>query len=400
MEAQGAECLLYILYAAMGITDEKEFVTCERFSVEMPEYINLLLAIGDNATMLQKVTSLAEENEKSRVFVVEKREREENERLYQKYTKKGNPALRVLGIVLFWMFSAFSLVYFLFFFENGMVWDLFVHLSPFGRADVTGQIRVSLVTSTIVLCLEILFYLISFLAMLAETPLARTTRKHAFLIAVHLLASFGIWYLMYGYAHWFRNWLGFFNVVVSLVLSFVLAALLFGLSAMLSTDWTNSTIDERMETLRGKFWVRGYNRNILAIIYIAFGVFMLNAADFSKVEFLSIIALLFLLLGGAYLVITSLIYRIRAFVTLANHPELINHQEKQIMTSTETITGVIYIAVTVALVIVFVATGTAWSIHIGLDAALLLSGIIHATFGTLSKNKMQKTADALSDADD
>lgn len=403
-KAQGAdagECLLRILFATLQVADEEEFVECDTFSVEMPEYINLLLAIGDNPDMLKKVTDLAEENEQSRFRVAERRKREENERMYQKYNKKGNPALRVLGTVLFWMFSAFSLVYFLFFYENGMVWDLFVHLSPFGREDVTGQIRVSLVTSTIVLCLEVLFYAISFPAMLSERPLAQTTRKHVFLIVVHLLSGFAVWYLMYGYAHWFKNWLGFFNVIASLVLSVILAVLLFGIAAMLSTEWSDTNIDERMETFRGKFWVRGYNRSLLALLYIPFGVFMLNQILSSgTVKLLDSIALLFFFIGGAYLVITSLVYRMRAFVTLANRPELIDYKEKSVMAKTEMVTGVIYIALTIALVIVFVATSTAWSFHIGLDATLLLSGLIHIIFGSLSKEKTKKSADALSDADD
>ena len=394
--ADEAECLLYILYATMGITDEKEFEYCENFSVEMPEYINLLLAIGDNATMLQKVTSLAEKNEKSRIFVVEKREREENERLYQKYTKKGNPALRVWSIVLFWILSAFSLFYFLFLYNDGAVWDLFVHFSPFGREDVTGQIRVSLVTSTVILCLEVLCFLITFVAVLQDTAAPQTIRQYVFFIVSHLLSSFVLWYLMYGYAHWFKNWLGFFNVIVTIPLSLVLAAVLYGLTIWSATNWEEKFLVEKMETLRGKFWVRGYNRNLLATLYIPFGVFMLNATDFSKVEFLDIIALLFLLLGGAYLIVTSLIYRIRAFVTLDNRPELINYKEKQTMTSMETTTGFVCIGAVCILFIFFSATGMAWSIHIGLDITLLLSGAVHIILGAISKNKMQKLADTIS----
>lgn len=394
--ADEAECLLYILYATMGITDEKEFEYCENFSVEMPEYINLLLAIGDNATMLQKVTSLAEKNEKSRIFVVEKREREENERLYQKYTKKGNPALRVWSIVLFWILSAFSLFYFLFLYNDGAVWDLFVHFSPFGREDVTGQIRVSLVTSTVILCLEVLCFLITFVAVLQDTSAPQTIRQYAFYIVSNLLSSFVLWYLMYGYAHWFKNWLGFFNVIVTIPLSLVLAAVLYGITIWIVTERSGSFLVEQMETLRGKFWVRGYNRNLLATLYIPFGVFMLNATDFSKVEFLDIIALLFLLLGGAYLIVTSLIYRIRAFVTLDNRPELINYKEKQTMTSMETTTGFVCIGAVCILFIFFSATGMAWSVHIGLDITLLLSGAVHIILGAISKNKMQKLADTIS----
>ena len=81
-KAQGAdkaECLLHILYAAMKITSESEFITCKNFSMNMPEYINLIVAIGDNDALLQKVTTLAEENVKARTKPLEQPEREQQE---------------------------------------------------------------------------------------------------------------------------------------------------------------------------------------------------------------------------------------------------------------------------------------------------------------------------------
>ena len=57
-----AECRFLELCVTLGVKNEKEFLSAENFSKQMPEYINLLVAIADDEALTRHYTELAEKN--------------------------------------------------------------------------------------------------------------------------------------------------------------------------------------------------------------------------------------------------------------------------------------------------------------------------------------------------
>ena len=57
-----AECRFLELCVTLGVKNEREFLRADGFSKQMPEYINLLVAIADDAALTKHYTELAEKN--------------------------------------------------------------------------------------------------------------------------------------------------------------------------------------------------------------------------------------------------------------------------------------------------------------------------------------------------
>ena len=375
------ECLLHILFCASEVEDEDEFCNGngDIFSTDMPEYINLLLAIGDDKTALDRVLSLVEERERS----CERHEQEridlERENRFKKYDKKKNTPLRVLGIVLFWIASAISLFSFVFLYNDGAIWDIFCYLTPFGREDATGQIRVSLVTSTVVLCIEQLAFILTVCVVADGERLAYTVRKYVFWFVTHTAASYGVWYVMYGYAHWFKNWLGFFNVIFTLILAITVSAILCGV--FVGVGMNVPFFDTRTSSVAGGLWVRGYNREYLALLFLAFGGFLLLNND---ITLPSILMMLVFLPFGLHFFAVSVKNRAIALFKLRFEYDLIDTTDKNAMVSTEWTTGTVYIPLALILAYAFSAWGFKFSAYITFCGALLVCGLIHLFFGLIA----------------
>ena len=377
-----AESLLHVLFCEMQIRDESEFATCERFSVEMPEYINLLLAIGENREMLNKVNELVEQNQSQRDTVVEQRMIEENRKRYEKYGKKEMTPLHVLSIVFFWIFTGVSLFYFLFLYDDGLVWDTFVKLTPFGQFFIEGQIRVSLVTSTIVLILEQIIFLVVWCMPRYEDGIADTVRKRVFWIATHTSASFVAWYTMYGYALWFENWVGFFTVIVSLVFALILCAVI--IFAFLGVGMSVHFMDTKLQTFAGGAWLRAYNREYVAIFFLSFGAFMVVMQKF---DFLCLLVMAYFLVLGLYFLVVTIKNRYASLFMLANTETLVTRSERNIMISTESGTGLAYMIVAPAFALFFHLAGLPLFEHLVFDALVFLLGGVHFVFAFIAEKR-------------
>ena len=375
------ECLLHILFCASNVEDEEEFRNGggDTFSTDMPEYINLLLAIGDDKNNLSRVLSLVEQRELSLEQYEQRRRRVERENRFKKYDKKKNTPLRILGIVLFWIASAISLFSFVFLYNDGAIWDIFRYLTPFGREDATGQIRISLVTSTVVLCIEQLAFILTVCFVADGERLAYTVRKYVFWFVTHTAASYGIWYVMYGYAHWFKNWLGFFNVIFTLILAITVSAILCGV--FIGVGMNVPFFDTRTSTVAGGLWVRGYNREYLALLFLAFGGFLLLSND---ITLPSILMMLVFLPFGLHFFAVSVKNRAIALFKLRFEYDLIDTTDKNAMISTEWTTGTVYIPLALIFAYAFSAWGFKFSAYITFCGALLVCGLIHLFFGLIA----------------
>ena len=223
----------------------------------------------------------------------------------------------------------------------------------------------------------------------AEGLECKNVRKRVFWTFAHVLLSFGIWYVMYWYAHWFENWLGFFNVVVSLVLAFVAECAHLGLElgVGLGVGAVMEFFNTKMEGFFGRIWVRGYNREYLAILYLSFASFLVLNPSYGQVHFLSVLTFAFFVVLGLLLFFKGIKMRADALIKFSDTHCFSDAGEIDTCITTELVTGAVYIVLAPALALAFAPWGYSWRMHIGLEALLLICGLIHLIIGLVARKK-------------
>ena len=418
-----ADCQLYGFFASLGLTSEQEFIAYERFHTEMPEYINLLMSVDDNSELYERISRLVEANKEERAATLERRKTQEKEKLQQRYMKTEKSPLQMIGAIAFGLATVASLIYFFFIYSGGNVWKLVKSLLPFGNESLAeglsgsiGALVVLVLGSLTVIIfllivhfrdandfmhdLEILFggwlYLITlctkgFEKLFIQTEVfddcrecIRTVRKFVLVFTVFALTGYGIWYLM--------TWLSTIFVVrgilafaASVVITYGIMMALFVPLLILVTYWLPDFHDTRMESFHGKLWTRGYNRAMFAIPLLSFGLFVLLNKDMAENAIDTVVGLVLVLLGGA-LFVSSILNKYHAFVK--NYESMqIDADEVDKAAKTDLVTGIIYLAIGVASIVIFPKTGARMSAHIGLDVVLLLSGVLHIVSSVFANKK-------------
>ena len=209
-----------------------------------------------------------------------------------------------------------------------------------------------------------------------SNPMVRTLRKHVLLIVSHLLGSYGAWFLMYRYAHWFVNWAGFFTFVVSVLCSAVLCVAVCAIFILAMTKFEDFYNEEWVYNEEYQY-KRAYNREMLAIPFLGFATFMVHRGSF---EGLDMLIFGFFLFFGAYLFLQSIVKRYQMTIHI---PVVFGGECSVDVLQTEWITGIVYVALSVASAFGFRGWGMEWMWHIGFDSILFFSGLTHLLFGVV-----------------
>ena len=91
---------------------------------------------------------------------------------------------------------------------------------------------------------------------------------------------------------------------------------------------------------------------------------------------------------GAYFFVRGVVSKIRTIFLMRALTELSDPNEEREMASTEYASGVIMIVLAVLLVFAFLSLGFPWSLHIALDALLLLCGVFSVIVGAMARKKL------------
>ncbi len=302
------ECRYHILFCAMKIRGKADFAQSDVFSVTMPEYINLLLALSDNEEEMTTLSAMAEETEKA----IQTRQKEGDKKHFCKpLLSSFPPAWRTAFKFAFWVLSIGFGLYFLFFLGGGAGWEFFVHLTPFMHIpEGASAMKISLIISTVAVVICFVMQLYGF-----ADECATTARKKVLNLLLNFVFCFAVWYLGLAFAYWFRGLGGFWVVVLSILVNALVGFISIGCYAGLS-ELRPGFFDKADDSLVYACWASGYNRMMVGFFYLCVGAyasFILFAKDTGGIHIgglqigvLPLLCALFFLGVGAYFFIMGM----------------------------------------------------------------------------------------------
>ena len=227
------ECAKKILFSAMQVQTDSEFVMSDRFDESMPQFVHLVESCDGSAKRELWVSHILEDRKRYK--------KERDKRVVKGFVarhKEPSKALRIVSSVALVLFFLYAIL----FLNNGNFWNT---VTPFGLADVEGGIRLSLILYSAI-------SLLVFVGVNIGTIWSGGLEEELILpiVANSLVSYFVSLYAGYGLAHWWSRLPTFFNVFVTVWMS-AFVSVVIALAVTFLTSGIHSRIPFPDEDIRG-----------------------------------------------------------------------------------------------------------------------------------------------------
>ena len=407
--ARKSESLLRILFCALEVVNEEQFARSKRFSVEMPEYIKLLVSLEEDDTLYEEITQLIERNPKGKKIEpkpVKKPQSKGAKKVGAKkgasksgkgaasksasvkgvgkkqappvkakisltdiraaYEKRSGSPLSILALVLFWIAFTGAFVYLIFFYREGAIWNAFIQFTPFGRPLEREESQVSIKISTAVIIL--LQAAIIVVVIFCRYKLIQRIKVYSICTPI----IFALWYIGYVISQ-----LPAYNVMTASVVTccFFFPSVA-GVVAMLLGGFQfhrvlTSMKDVKFDSFRGEFFKKMYEKGLIAIPLLSSAVYMILGGMTSWYEILIFVAVL---AGGGAIAFIAFKNRLMALFGDITF-EMTELKERQKMAFMEWLTGLILLGANVVFVGLCLLCKVEFSTYIGLVSVASLFGL-------------------------